>query len=67
MSKIEGQPSMPYLNLYELFNSLSDDCKSHWMAMSDRQKEKRVSEVIIACMMSGDGLLRKIIKPGEVS
>lgn len=67
MSKIEGQPSMADLDLYELFNSLSDECKSHWMAMSDRQKEKRVSEALADCMMSGDGLLRKIIKPVEVS
>ena len=57
---------MDDIDFVPVFNKLSDKYRKHWMALSDEQKEKRVTEVLTNYMKSGYGILRKSIKPVKV-
>lgn len=57
---------MDDIDFISVFNKLQAKYRKHWMALSDEQKEKRVTEFLTNYMKSGDGILRKIIKPVKV-
>lgn len=57
---------MDDIDVVSAFNKLPAEYRERWMALSDEQKEKRVAEFLINYMKSGDGILRKIIKPVKV-
>ena len=57
---------MDDIDFAAVFNKLSAKYRKRWMALSDEHKEKIVTEALTNYMKSGDGILRKIIKPVKV-
>lgn len=57
---------MDDIDFVAVFNKLPAEHRNRWMALSDEQKEKRVAEALTNYMKSGDGILRRIIKPVKV-
>lgn len=57
---------MDDIDFAAIFNKLSTKYRKHWMSLSDEHKEKIVTEALTNYMKSGDGILRRIIKPVKV-